>query len=116
MTTNNRMELTAAARALQALKRPVKVRLYSDSKYLVNAFNESWLARWQSNNWRTSGKKPVENQDLWLELLAASRPHQVEWLHVKGHAGEEHNEACDRLAVREAERFAQAAAVVDESD
>ncbi|MEW6281031.1 MAG: ribonuclease HI, partial [Candidatus Eremiobacterota bacterium] len=102
LTTNNRMELTAAARALQALKRPVKVTLYSDSSYLVQAFNQRWLDRWLQNNWRTSNRKPVENQDLWQELLEASRRHQVRWLHVPGHAGVEHNEACDRMAREEA--------------
>lgn len=105
-TTNNRMELTAAIRALQAMKRPVSVELHSDSSYLVNAFKQGWLRRWQANGWRTASKKPVENQDLWQELLTASGRHQVEWKHVKGHAGNEHNEACDRLAVQEAERFA----------
>ena len=104
-TTNNRMELTAAIRALQAMKRPVAVELFSDSSYLVNAFNQNWLDKWKRNGWRTSSKKPVENQDLWQELLVASQPHKVVWKHVKGHAGHEHNEACDRLAVKAAERF-----------
>lgn len=104
-TTNNRMELTAALEALQALKRPVQVEIHSDSKYLVNAFNEGWLDRWRANGWRTAGRKPVENQDLWEGLLLAARQHQVRWLYVAGHAGHEHNEACDRMAREEAARF-----------
>jgi ribonuclease HI len=103
VTTNNRMELTAAIRALQALKYPVEIELYSDSSYVINAFLQNWISRWQANGWRTSAKKPVENQDLWRELLEAAKPHQVLWKHVKGHAGHEHNEACDRLAVEQAE-------------
>ena len=103
VTTNNRMELTAVIRALQALKFPVLAELYSDSSYVINAFLQDWIGRWQSNGWRTSSKKPVENQDLWQELLVAAKPHRVLWKHVKGHAGHEHNEACDRLAVEQAE-------------
>lgn len=106
-TTNNRMELTAAIRALQALKRPVYVEVHSDSSYLVNAFKQGWLARWRHNGWRTSARKPVENQDLWQQLLEATGSHHIRWNYVKGHAGHEHNEACDRLAVAEAERLQQ---------
>ena len=102
-TTNNRMELTGAIRALQTLKYPVEVEINSDSSYVVNAFLQDWVGRWQTNGWRTSQKKPVENQDLWQELLLAAKPHRVLWKHIKGHAGHEHNEACDRLAVEQAE-------------
>ncbi len=105
LTTNNRMELTAALEALLALKRPVRVDLYSDSQYLVRAFNDGWLNRWRSNGWRTAGKKPVENQDLWERLVQAASQHQVNWRYVAGHAGHEHNEACDRMAREEAARF-----------
>ncbi|MGI5844229.1 MAG: ribonuclease HI [Candidatus Xenobium sp.] len=105
LTTNNRMELTAALAALQALKRPVQVEIHSDSQYLVRAFNEGWLDRWRSNGWLTASKKPVENQDLWKLLLEAASRHQVQWRHVAGHAGHEHNEACDRLAREEALKF-----------
>lgn len=105
MTTNNRMELLAAIRGLQALKRPLTVDLHSDSSYVINAFKQRWIQKWQANGWRTSSKKPVENQDLWLELLDAMRPHKVNWVQVKGHAGVEHNEACDKLAVAQALRF-----------
>ncbi len=105
MTTNNRMELLSVIRALQALKRPLQVDLHSDSSYVVNAFKQRWIQRWQANGWRTSSKKPVENQDLWQELLFAMKDHKVNWIQVKGHAGVEHNEACDRLAVLAAQRF-----------
>lgn len=102
-TTNNRMELMAAIRALQALKFPVEAEIWSDSSYVINAFKQDWIGRWMANGWRTSQKKPVENQDLWRELLDAAKKHRVRWNHVKGHAGHEHNEACDRLAVQAAE-------------
>lgn len=98
-TTNNRMELTAALQGLKALKFPCRVKLYSDSAYLVNAFNNGWLRKWQQNGWKTARKEPVENQDLWQEILAASAPHEMEWIKVKGHADNEYNNRCDRLAV-----------------
>ena len=97
-TTNQRMELTAAIRALQALKQPCSVVLYSDSAYLINAFNQHWLVNWQRNGWKNAKKQPVENQDLWRELLAAVSQHEVDWRKVKGHAGDEYNERCDELA------------------
>ena len=99
-TTNNRMELTAAIKGLQALKHPCRVKLYSDSAYLVNAFNHGWLKKWQANGWRTVKREPVENQDLWQELLAAAANHEIEWIKVKGHADNEYNNRCDKLAVR----------------
>lgn len=97
-TTNNRMELQAAISALSTLKEPCKVKLYSDSAYLVNAFRQNWLANWQRNGWLNSKKESVENQDLWQELLALTRRHQVEWLKVKGHSDNELNNRCDELA------------------
>lgn len=97
-TTNNRMEITAAIEALRALKVPCRVKLYSDSAYLVNAFRQNWLGTWQRNGWMNSKKEPVENQDLWQELLEVARPHQVEWLKVKGHADNPFNNRCDELA------------------
>lgn len=97
-TTNQRMELTAALRALQALKEPCEVVLFSDSAYLINAFNQHWLDNWQRNGWRNAKKQPVENQDLWKSLLAANKTHQVSWQKVKGHAGDKYNERCDELA------------------
>lgn len=98
VTTNNRMEITAAIEALRALKVPCRVKLYSDSAYLVNAFRQRWLENWQRNGWVNARKQPVENQDLWQELLRVMAPHQVEWIKVKGHADNPHNNRCDELA------------------
>ncbi|MCH4053553.1 MAG: ribonuclease HI [Atopobiaceae bacterium] len=106
LTTNNRMELMAPIAALEALTRPCQVELHSDSQYLVNAFTKGWVARWQRTGWRTAGKKPVKNRDLWERLLAAVAPHEVSWTWVKGHAGDDLNETCDRLAVSAASRDA----------
>lgn len=97
-TTNNRMELRAAVEALRALKQPCQVTLCSDSAYLVNAFLQNWVGNWQRNGWRNAKKEPVENQDLWLELLEVMRPHSVEYVKVKGHADNPHNNRCDELA------------------
>lgn len=97
-TTNQRMELTAAVEALNALKEPCWVELYSDSAYLINAFEQNWLTRWQINGWQNSQKKPVENRDLWMKLLELSSIHQVKWIKVKGHSGNLNNERCDQLA------------------
>ncbi len=97
-TTNNRMELTAAIVALSALKEPCEVKLYSDSAYLVNAFQQKWLDNWQKRNWVKSDKKPVENQDLWKELLRLTGIHTVTWIKVKGHASNKENNRCDELA------------------
>lgn len=98
-TTNNRMELTAAIEGLSALKKPCRVRLYSDSAYLVNAFNNGWLTNWQANGWRNSKKEPVENQDLWQRIIELTGLHQVTWIKVKGHADNINNNRCDKLAV-----------------
>nr|WP_179956985.1 ribonuclease HI [Amycolatopsis anabasis] len=98
-TTNNRMELTAPIMALESLKRSSVVRLYTDSTYVRNGVM-SWLPRWKANGWRTSTREPVKNADLWRRLDAAIGRHQVEWLWVKGHAGNPDNERADRLAVR----------------
>jgi ribonuclease HI len=100
-TTNNRMELRAAIEALQALKRPCRVELHTDSEYLRNGIT-SWIHSWQRNGWRTAKKTPVRNQDLWKRLLAAVERHEsaggVEWRWTKGHAGDEFNELADDLA------------------
>ena len=101
-TTNNRMELMAAIAALEALKRPSEVVLYSDSKYLTDAFNQKWIEGWIKANWKQNTKNPVKNIDLWKRLLEAQKPHKVEYIWVKGHAGHEYNERCDRLAVASA--------------
>jgi ribonuclease HI len=96
-TTNNRMELTAAIRALEALKRPCRVELHTDSQYVRQGITE-WLAGWKQRGWRTADKKPVKNEDLWRELDAARSRHQVSWRWVKGHAGHPMNERADALA------------------
>lgn len=103
-TTNNRMELTAAIEALKALNRPCKVNLYSDSAYLVKAFNEHWIDNWQRNGWKNSTKQPVSNAELWQELLSLTQKHTIEWKWVKGHANNPYNNRCDQLAVAEIER------------
>ena len=102
-TTNNRMELMAAIVALEALNHPCEVELYTDSKYVADAFNEGWIANWQRNGWKTAGKDPVKNQALWERLLSAAAPHTISWRWVKGHAGHELNERCDALATGAAE-------------
>ena len=96
-TTNNRMEMTAAIMALRALKTPCRVRLSTDSKYVMDGITK-WVFGWQRNGWRTADKKPVKNGDLWMELIEAARPHTIEWKWVKGHAGHAENERCDALA------------------
>lgn len=98
-TTNNRMELTAVIRALRTLKRPCRVAVITDSRYVVDAFRAGWLANWQRNGWKTAAKQPVKNEDLWRELMAAASPHQVRWEWIRGHAGHAENELADRLAV-----------------
>jgi ribonuclease HI len=99
MTTNNRMELMAAIQALESLKRPVPVRLHTDSTYLRNGVSK-WLPRWKLNGWITSTKQPVKNADLWRRLEAAMERHDVDWRWVKGHAGNAGNERADALANR----------------
>ncbi|WP_026381361.1 ribonuclease HI [Afifella pfennigii] len=96
-TTNNRMELTAAIEALKALKRPAHVVLHTDSQYLKDGIT-AWVHNWQRNGWKTAAKKPVKNAELWQELLAAMKPHKVDWRWVRGHAGDEMNERVDKLA------------------
>ena len=98
LTTNNRMELLGAIAGLEALKRPCKVELHSDSQYVVNAFNQNWIRGWQARGWKTASKQPVKNVDLWERLLRALEPHEVTWVWVKGHAGDALNERCDELA------------------
>ena len=96
-TTNNRMELTAVIRALEALKRPVRARLYTDSQYVRRGITE-WLGAWKARGWRTADRKPVKNQDLWLRLAELAAAHEIEWHWVPGHAGVPDNERVDRLA------------------
>jgi ribonuclease HI len=103
LTTNNRMELLAAIRALEALKRPCRVKLHTDSVYVRDGITR-WIHNWRQNGWRTSDKKPVKNAELWQELLDASAPHRVEWHWVKGHSGHAENDRVDALACIEADR------------
>ena len=102
-TPNNRMELLGAIVALEALKRPCHVTLYSDSQYLVNAFNQHWVDGWLKRGWKNSQKQPVKNSDLWKRMLKAKEPHDVEFVWVKGHAGHAENERCDALATSAAD-------------
>jgi len=97
MTTNNRMEMMAAVEALTALKRPCQVTLSTDSRYVMDGLTK-WIHGWQKNGWRTADKKPVKNADLWQALLAAAKPHRIDWQWVKGHAGHPENERADALA------------------
>ena len=104
LTTNNRMELLAAIRALQALTRPCDVTVSTDSIYVRDGITK-WVHGWQRNGWRTADRKPVKNAELWQELVAAAAPHRIRWEWVKGHAGHPENERADRLACAAAESF-----------
>ncbi|NLI01018.1 MAG: ribonuclease HI [Chthonomonadales bacterium] len=105
-TTNNRMEMMAALAGLRALKQPSRVRLYSDSQYLVNGMKLGWARRWQRNGWRRNAREPALNPDLWEELLRLDNHHTIEWVWVRGHVGDPLNERCDRLAVECAKKHA----------
>lgn len=96
-TTNNRMELTAVIQALGALKQPCHVKLHTDSRYVIDGIT-GWVFGWQRNGWKNAAKKPVANADLWQDLIAAVRPHRIDWIWVKGHDGHPENERADRLA------------------
>lgn len=100
-TTNNRMELMAVIEGLKALKEPCKVQLFSDSAYVINAFKNDWITSWQLNNWRNSQKNPVLNRDLWEILIELVSKHQVVFNKVKGHADNELNNLCDKMAVEQ---------------
>ncbi len=97
LTTNNRMEMTAAICGLNALTKPCRVTLSTDSRYVMDGLTK-WIKGWQRNGWKTADKKPVKNADLWQALLDAAMPHRIEWVWVKGHAGHPENERADRLA------------------
>ena len=103
-TTNNRMELMAAIVGLEALNRPCEVELYSDSKYLTDAFNQHWIEGWIRKGWKRGKNEPVKNTDLWKRLLAAKEPHTVRFIWVKGHDGHPENERCDTLATSAADK------------
>ena len=104
-TTNNRMEITAVIKALELLKEPCAVTLYSDSQYVCNAITKGWAKKWQQNNWMRNKKDPALNPDLWEILLNLIDKHKLEIIWVKGHAGHPENERCDKLAVLAAEKF-----------
>ena len=97
-TTNNIMEITAVLEALKLLKVECDVKIYSDSAYVVNAFNQGWIYNWINNNWKTSSKEPVKNKELWEELYDLTKKHKVEFIKVKGHSDNEYNNRCDFLA------------------
>jgi ribonuclease HI len=103
-TTNNRMELTAAAAALEALKRPCIIKLHTDSEYLKNGITR-WHTGWVRKNWRTAGGDPVKNMDLWRRILDAAKPHTIEWRWVRGHSGDPMNDRVDVLATQAREKL-----------
>ena len=104
-TTNNVMELTAVIQGLKALKEPCEVTMYSDSTYVVNAILENWLDAWQKNGFKTANKKPVKNKELWEELSILLKKHNVNFVHVKGHADNVNNNRCDKLARAEIQKL-----------
>ncbi len=104
-TTNNRMELTAVIEGLKALNRPCKVKIITDSQYVVNGITKGWAEKWRSNNWIKSDKKPAQNKDLWEELLNQLERHDYEFSWIKGHAGHPENERCDAMAVKQSQKY-----------
>lgn len=104
-STNNRMEMRAVIEALKAIKEPCVVRIHSDSALIINAFTQGWIPSWQARGWRKADKKPVENRDLWEEMLHAMKPHKVEWIKVKGHSDDELNNRADEIAVEASKKF-----------
>ncbi len=105
-TTNNKMEMMAVIKGLEMLKEECEVEVYSDSAYVVNSIEKGWIYSWKKNGWKKADKKPVKNVELWERLLALMDKHKVTFLKVKGHADDELNNRCDRLAVKEREKFA----------
>ncbi len=104
-TTNNRMELMAVIEGLDSLKEPCVVEVFTDSKYISDAFTKGWLENWQKNGWKTAAKKPVKNKDLWEKLVKLSTTHDLSWNWIKGHSGHPENERCDKLAVESRDKF-----------
>lgn len=104
-STNNRMEMMAVIKALSALKKPCNVKIFSDSALIINAFQKNWINNWIKRGWKKADKKPVENADLWQQMLQAMQPHSVEWIKVKGHSGDPLNERADRLAVEASKKW-----------
>ena len=106
-TTNNRMEMFAIIKALSELNQSCNINLYSDSAYVVNAFNENWIENWISKNWKTSNNKEVKNVDLWKDLLKLVKMHNISWHKVKGHSDNKYNNICDKLARGEVDKWLQ---------
>ena len=106
-TTNNIMELTAVIEGLKMLKFPCEVDLYSDSAYVVNAFEQKWIYGWIKKNWKTASGDPVKNKELWEELYSLTKIHTVKFIKVKGHSDNEYNNKCDKMAVAESRKFMQ---------
>lgn len=104
-TTNNIMEITAVIQGLKTLNRPCNVEVYSDSAYVVNAFDKGWIYSWMKNNWKTSNKEPVKNKELWQELYSLTQKHKVDFIKVKGHSDNEFNNRCDELARGEIDKL-----------
>lgn len=104
-TTNNRMEMRAVIESLKALKEPCEVDLHSDSALIINAFKLKWIDSWQAKGWRKADKKPVENRELWEEMLEAMKPNKVNWIKVKGHSNDRRNNRVDKLAVKASKKF-----------
>jgi ribonuclease HI len=104
-TTNNRMEMTAAVEGLKGLKEACKVKLYSDSSYLVSGFLKGWVETWKKNGWITSSKDEVKNIELWKELDRLNSYHEIKWIKVKGHSDNEYNNMCDKLAVEQIKKY-----------
>lgn len=103
-TTNNRMELSAVINGLIALKESCDITIYTDSAYVLNAFEKGWIQSWQRNGWKNSKKQTVENVELWQQLVNLTKEHNTSWVKVKGHSGHEYNERCDSLARKEIEK------------
>ena len=104
-TTNNRMEMRAIIEGFKALRKPCHVKVHSDSALIINAFTKGWISNWQARGWKKADKKPVENRELWEEMLKAAAPHKVTWVKVKGHSDDELNNRVDALAVKESKKF-----------
>jgi len=115
-TTNNRMEIFAVIQGLRALKEPCSVSVYSDSAYVINAFKQGWIDRWQRSGWKTSTRKSVEDQDLWNQLLIVMQKHTLSWNKVAGHSDVELNERCDRLARSQIEQHIRQNKVMDKQN
>jgi ribonuclease HI len=97
-TTNNKMEMTAIIEGMKVLKKSCNVKIITDSQYVMHGFTKNWISTWQKNNWKTSKKEPVKNQDLWMELYRLTKTHNTSWEWVKGHSGNAYNERCDAYA------------------